>query len=398
MNFDSDQPRSARALTRAAHAAFVPIGVVTVLLGPMLPILSARWGMNYTQAGSLFTVQFITSSLGVVLSGWLVSRRGFRFAIGAGLLFMAAGVAALPFSSHVLGMACIAAYGFGLGVSIPASNLVVAETNSSRRSAALNLLNFSWSVGAVACPFLVGAADKAHHVAGLLMAVAATLLAVSLGISAMPRSIVEPAAARNSEVKATIDWTGRQVIVMSALFFLYVGTENSFGGWIASYARSLKGNDEAFAVMTPSFFYTALLLGRWAAPLVLRRVGDLALARAGLLLACVGMAGMVFSRTLLHVVASGSVAGLGLAAVYPITISMLSVEFGAGVVKVGSVVFTMSNFGGALLPWLVGFFSERAGKLQAGLTVPLIGGMVVLALYVWNWNARSERSRATVSP
>src|SRR5262249_49356556 len=101
MNFDSAQSRSARALTAAAHAAFVPIGVVTVLLGPLLPILSVRWGMNYSQAGSLFTVQFITSSLGVVLSGWLVARSGFRFAIAAGLLFMAVGVAALPFSSHV---------------------------------------------------------------------------------------------------------------------------------------------------------------------------------------------------------------------------------------------------------------------------------------------------------
>ncbi|HVO93183.1 MAG TPA: MFS transporter, partial [Terriglobales bacterium] len=169
MNFDSTQPQSARALTAAAHAAFVPIGVVTVLLGPMLPILSARWGMNYSQAGSLFTVQFITSSLGVMLSGRLVARRGFRFAIATGLLFMAAGVAGLPFSSHIWGMACIAAYGFGIGVSIPASNLVVAEANPSRRSAALSLLNFSWSVGAVACPFLIGAADKVHHVPALLV-------------------------------------------------------------------------------------------------------------------------------------------------------------------------------------------------------------------------------------
>jgi len=82
-------------LTLAANAAFVPIGVVTVLLGPMLPALSARWSLNYSQAGSLFTAQFLASTAGVGVSGILISRRGFRFALNVGLLVMAAGVAGL---------------------------------------------------------------------------------------------------------------------------------------------------------------------------------------------------------------------------------------------------------------------------------------------------------------
>src|ERR1700704_2440921 len=89
----SDTPRteSSRALTLVANAAFVPIGVVTVLLGPMLPALSARWSLNYSQAGSLFTAQFLASTVAVAVSGLLVSRWGFRFALKAGLLVMAAG-------------------------------------------------------------------------------------------------------------------------------------------------------------------------------------------------------------------------------------------------------------------------------------------------------------------
>jgi fucose permease len=81
---------SSRPLTVAANAAFVPIGIVTVLLGPLLPTLSAKWTLNYTQAGSLFTVQFLASTVGVALSGLCVSRWGFRFAIKIGLLGMAA--------------------------------------------------------------------------------------------------------------------------------------------------------------------------------------------------------------------------------------------------------------------------------------------------------------------
>ena len=53
---------SARALTFAAYACFVPIGIANVLLGPLLPTLSARWSLNYSQAGALFTVQYLAST------------------------------------------------------------------------------------------------------------------------------------------------------------------------------------------------------------------------------------------------------------------------------------------------------------------------------------------------
>src|SRR5579863_414596 len=109
---------SSRPLTVAAHAAFVPIGIVTVLLGPLLPTLSSKWSLNYAQAGSLFTVQFLASTVGVTFSGFCVSRWGFRFAIKAGLLAMGVGVAGLPYSSRILGAACIGLYGLGFGLAV----------------------------------------------------------------------------------------------------------------------------------------------------------------------------------------------------------------------------------------------------------------------------------------
>src|SRR5580704_18608103 len=117
---------SSRVLTLAANIAFVPIGIVTVLLGPLLPMLSVKWSLNYEQAGSLFTVQFLSSTAFVALSGICTSRWGFRFPIKAGLLAMAAGVAVLPFSSRIPGMLCIALSGAGAGLADPALNLLVA--------------------------------------------------------------------------------------------------------------------------------------------------------------------------------------------------------------------------------------------------------------------------------
>ena len=385
--------RPARSLHKAAHAAFVPTGMVTVLLGPMLPALSARWSLTYTQAGSLFTAQFAGATLGTCLSGVIVSRWGFRFAMNAGLFAMAVGVATLTFSSHFMGIACIFCYGSGLGLVIPAANLLVAAINPDRRGAALSLLNFSWSMGAVACPFVVAGATKVDGIRLFLVGLAGCLLLVLLWIAAMPSYPLEPVPVRNNDRSdvSPVDWNRRSLFVLSGLFFLYVGAENAFGGWLASYAKSLGTPSPTLSVMTPSFFYAALMFGRWMAPLALKKVDEIRTARAGLSIACLGMTGLVLSRTMPFVVSSVALAGFGLAAVYPITISRLSQEFGPAASRVGSVMFTVANFGGALLPWIVGYSSHQFNSLGIGLAVPLAATILMYVLYRGNWTSAVVR-------
>ena len=384
---------SAKALTFAACASFVPIGIVTVLLGPLLPALSARWSLNYSQAGALFPVQYLASTAAVALSGTLVSGRSYRFAMKAGLLLVTAGVAGLLMGSKLLGMICIAAYGAGVGFAVPPANLLVAEVNPQRRSAILNLLNFCWSAGAVACPFLVAAAVKTQRIPLLLAVVAGLSFVAAIGIAAMPSWIVEPAVADRSGKPGTrIEWRHRTLLVLAAVFFIYVGTENGVGGWVATYAKSLGNLTAVMSLMTPSFFYASLMLGRWVAPLLLRMIDDVRLVQAGLLVACAGMTGLVLAHALPGAVVSSCLAGLGLSVVYPITVALLSREFGPAGSRVGSVMFTLGYIGGGLMPWLVGVSSSQFGTLKAGLAVPLIGGAVMFLLFLGDWrSARVEQ-------
>jgi MFS transporter, FHS family, glucose/mannose:H+ symporter len=375
-----------RAMTLAAYISFVPIGIATVLLGPLLPILSARWSLNYAQAGVLFPVQYVASTLAVALSGVLVSRLGFRFAIRAGLLLMTAGLALVMAGPMWLAIICIAAYGGGLGIAVPAANLMVAELNPDRRSATLNWLNFCWSAGAVACPFLIAAAAKTHHVPLFLACVSGFSLMVAVYFILMPN--IDPLAQDHEDPKIISVIRKRLLpfLFLAVLFFLYVGTENGFGFWVASLAKSLGTLTSSLALMTPSFFYAALTFGRLLAPSLLRRVDEMKLVQAGLLLACAGMAGMVFAHGLMGVLCSASAAGLGLSCVYPITISLLSREFGRASSRIGSIMFVLSNIGGGSLPWVVGVTSNRFGTIKAGLFVPLLGCAIMYVLYLQEWN------------
>jgi fucose permease len=362
----------------------------------MLPTLSARWSLNYSQAGALFTAQYLASTSAVALSGVLVSRWGFRFAMKAGLLLSTAGVALLLSGPKILGIACIAAYGAGLGLAVPAANLLVAEVNPGRRSVVLNVLNFCWSAGAVGAPFLVAVAAKQHHIPLLLGGIAGFMLAVFIGIVVMPASIVEPVVVRHAGAGRGlgIDWRHAALPALGALYFIYVGTENAFGGWVATFSKSLGNLTPTMALVTPSFFYAALTLGRCVAPVLLRTVDEIRLVQAGLLVACAGTGGLVFSHALPGVLVSASLAGLGLSSVYPITIAALSREFGPAASRVGSLMFTLSNLGGGLMPWMVGISSTRFGTLKAGLAVPLIGSALMYFLYLRNWKPEASEQIA----
>jgi fucose permease len=245
------------------------------------------------------------------------------------------------------------------------------------------MLNFSWSVGAVACPFLVAFAARRNQVNFLLAVFAGLLFMVFLGVAAMSSKVVEPHAVRPQSVdgQQRIDWMSVPVVLFAALFFLYLGLENSVGGWIASYAKAVSARSIDLALMTPSFFYFTLTLGRWFAALLLRRVKEVTLARAGLVTACAGMVWLLLANSLLHVFVGAGLAGIGLASVYPIAISLMSQHFGQSAAVVSSVVFTIANGGGASLPWLVGFTSNRLGSLRAGMVIPLVAGVSMWILF-----------------
>jgi len=215
--------------TAVAHIAFVPTGIMTVLLGPVLPSLAARWFLNDAQAGELFTAQFLASTVGVALSGVLVPRLGYRVVLVLGLAFMALGVGTLPLGSWALGMSSVACYGVGLGLAIPTANLLVAEVNPDRRASALALLNFSWSVGAVACPFLLAPFQQAERTSTFLVALGAAIasLAACMAAVSLPRPGKSAGEAPTNPQSLIRLMQSPAAIVLGLLFFLYVGTESA---------------------------------------------------------------------------------------------------------------------------------------------------------------------------
>ena len=139
-------------------------------------------------------------------------------------------------------------------------------------------------------------------------------------------------------------------------------------------------------VTAPSYFYGGLLAGRGLAPPLLRRVSEANVVRACVAIALLGVAALLGSGSLAAIFVSATLIGLGLAVVYPITIALLSSAFGAHATRLGSVMFMLASLRAAVMPWTVGVTSTMTSSLRVGMSIPLVGCAVLLALYFRDWS------------
>jgi MFS transporter, FHS family, glucose/mannose:H+ symporter len=373
-----DEMSRKRGATAAIFGAFVVAGVITTLLGPILPVLIGRWSLTDERAGIFFICQFGTSLAGVASLSALLPRLKYRATFAVGYTIIAAGIAGLNSPHHVGGLIATCLYGYGLGLALPASNLWVAEVAGSRRVAALSLLNFTWGIGAIACsPFVLIAQNHGaislflYSVAGLALVVALILFTIDL----------EPASRHQAE--ATMGDSGESIITamaMGALFFLYVGVENCVGGWVAALAKRTSVPAGGFWALAPMFFWGGLLSGRALVPIIPLRKREKLLVRIGLTMGLISGIVLLKASTFAGIAACVAVSGLGFAAIYPVLVTWMAKHFGERTRRIGSVMFALAGLGGAVMPWFVGFFSTRFGALQIGLVVPVISCCVMLAL------------------
>jgi FHS family glucose/mannose:H+ symporter-like MFS transporter len=374
------------------HADFLITGIVMTFIGPMLPIVAARWSLTDAQSGSLIFVQFFSSMFGMLVSGLSVQRQGYRFTLIVGALLMASGMALLASGSWGIGIAAVCILGIGYGLTTPAGNLRTAEINPEGSASALNVINAVWGIGAMSSPFLVALAQREHRPAYFLYGTAIGLLVLLLALL-ITRFVPDTHAHVDSPLGDKNFWSDSALPLICALFFIYVGTETSFGAWIATYARRVDSRAHALATVTPSFYWGALLLGRALAPIILRFRSALAIARGGLIIAILGGFALISAHEIRLVVVGGVMAGLGLASIFPISVSLLPGWFGSSARRASGAVFASGNIGGAVVPWVVGEASTHAAGLRAAFLIPLAGASAMLVFYLTN-KASSGHAKA----
>lgn len=374
-------PKPPAKLLILIHAVFLLTGVVTTMLGPLLPELSQKWGLSDSQAGGLFALQSTGSLVGIAASSVLAPRHGFLVLLTGGVILMLGGTAGLSLPEPWMGAASILVYGSGLGIMIPTANVLTAELNPERRASALNMLNAAWCTGALIGPPLIAVALAAGGIRIFLRGLAATLLVGAVLYWLESRGNWAVVGKKVEEAQGAVVPRGLTALLISMLLFLYVGLETATWGWISTYARRLAG-DGANWVVLQAAFWSSLLVGRLLSPLALRRISPASLVLRALILTLGGTLTLV-SVTHPVVLTVGALAtGLGLSSIYPTTVAIFSDHYGARSPRASGLVFSMAILGGAVIPGLIGLFSDLSGSLRAAMILLVACAVAMIVLQV----------------
>ncbi|MEP6923876.1 MAG: MFS transporter [Pyrinomonadaceae bacterium] len=362
------------------HLAFALIGTATTLLGVILPALAARFELDDSQSGKLFSAQFAGALLGTFLAERLWIRFGFSLTIVIGLFVMSAGVFGMGFFNLNGVVGGIFLNGIGIGLAIPSTNLLISALNPQKAASALNILNFVWSGGAMICPALVGFLSNSFDIRLPLTALAISIMFLGFIFAAFARFQNVPGKTATNSVFSDSPnvWRTGFALIIAALLFLCVGAENSLSGWLTAYSLRLQESQGSLWTITATVFWTAFLLGRLCAPLFLRTISANRFISICLLIGSIG-AGLLLIPSAYSFLSIGTaLAGFGLAPIFPTLFAQFTTRFGeTGATK---WLFVSGTLGGAFLTWLVGFLSTINGSLRSGLAATFVCFLIMFVL------------------
>jgi FHS family glucose/mannose:H+ symporter-like MFS transporter len=359
-----------RTATIVAYCIFATTGVGLVLPGALLSQLLARWSLNDQQAGLLFFIFFLGSSLGAALARGRLTR-----AIAAGTFCIAASSFTLSFASRVTCFFSIALMGIGLGTTMTSISLLRSRRRPEVRTSEMARLNLVWSLGACVGPALMLRGSAAWSLDRVLYAVGTVFVLATLATSLL---IEEPAPAIASTQTSWRAQISRLPLLLLLIVPLSTGIESSTGSWLAAYSRR-SGLMLGGTISTVSCFWAGLLVVRFV-----QSYRSVALAsqrhafRLGTWLAAVALLLLIFGPKTEHdnivMPVSAFLVGVGLGPIYPLALSLI---LSCG--EAGNIAFLIAGIGSSMLPLLTGVVSGRSGSLAMGLTVPLAGAIVMAA-------------------
>jgi FHS family Na+ dependent glucose MFS transporter 1 len=366
-------------LTKAAgyYAAFIALGLTSASLGPTLPGLAANINASLGQASYLFAARWLGYLIGSLRGGrWFDRFPGHRLQALV-LLVMAVMMAIVP-TVPVLWLlaAVLAVLGFSEATVDAGGNILLVWVYQDKVAPYMNALHFFFGLGAFISPIIVaqvlaqtGNSTAAYWVLALLILPAVVLL------GRLPSPPIR-AALQEDQGRGRI--SGLVALIM-LFFFLAVGAEASFGGWIYSYALAQNLGTNVTAAYLTSVFWGALTVGRLLAIPIATRVhprwillGDLlgCLASLGVLLVGQGSYSAAWAGTL------GT--GLFMASVFPTTLTLAERYLHLTGAMTGW--FLVGGAAGAVFfPWLIGQLFEPVGPTAA---IAVILAAVAAALLV----------------
>ena len=376
----------------AYSIAFIALGFTTASLGPMLPTLAKQTGVGLSTIGFLFTARSFGFMLGSFQGGKLLDKfdghRMIAIAIAVMSLMMFATPLSKWFASLLLVMLLL---GIAESVLDVGTNALLIWTHAERVGPYMNGTHFFYGIGALFTPIVIAwlssFGDKAAF--WFLALLIAPCVLIFLSVPSPQKQSQQNLFSENTNANPRI------VFLIALVFFLYIGAEVSFGGWIYTYVVTLKINTETNAAYLVSAFWIAFTLGRLISIALVRKFRLERLLLIDLICALLSLSLILLmsnSSTAVWIATIGL--GFSLASFFP-TLFSFAERATTITGKTAGRILVGASAGGMTMPWLIGQVFEKVSPQAAMFAITII---VIAALFAFITLLRATRESKTETP
>lgn len=377
----SNDSSSTKLLKILLHIGFFLSGITTVLIGQVLPILAARFSLNDEQTGNFFPAQFAGSLIGTLLSNNFGKKNKFLLASLIGCLLMGGGILMLNLGSYELCLLAFFINGIGIGLTLPAINMLVLELNPNQTASALSVLNFFWGVGAIISQPFVDFFTNGTDISIVTFILAIALVIVSIAMAIIPKGI-ESSPIKDNETNEDFNtpiWTNPIAWLIAGFNFIHVGYESAMGGWLKTYTQRIEDSSTITFLHPILLYFVFFVIGRGVAPIFFRFLNENKMLMFSLLTLLLGM-GILLSADNVFILSLGaSIAGFGTSSIFPTNVSRFTKTFGASASRRATPFFIFGTLGATFTTWLIGYTSNYFNNLHSGMFI-LLGSCLILIL------------------
>jgi predicted MFS family arabinose efflux permease len=372
----SDPPELRRARA-ATYAIFILCGLVFASWSARLPAVATEFELSPGGLGLLLLMTGIGSVLGLPLAGGLAERFGTAGAVRVSGVLMGSAMTAVAICLLAgwlipCGIALFA-YGFGMGVWDVSQNIEGAEVERRGTKTIMPKFHAGFSGGAFVGAMIgglfatIGIELWLHLLIIVAIGVVVTIWSTSAFLPAHDDHHVE-GEARRSRWAA---WKEPRTLVIGLVVMAAALTEGAANDWVAkATVDGLGGSETAGAIMF-AVFVASMTGFRFAGSVLLDRFGRVAVLRACLAAAIVGLLIFVFAQNIILAAVGAILWGAGAALGFPVGMSAGADDPRYAAARV-SVVSTIGYAAFLVGPPLLGFIGDQVGIRRALLVVAVV--------------------------
>ena len=364
----------------AACIGMCLFGISMVTVGSILPEIASTLHFNNMQSAALVTFIPVGMLAGSLLFGPVIDRYGYKYMLIAGCLSVVLGFFGLSyFKSLALLQTTIALIGFGGGILNGETNALVADISDENKKASnMSFLGIFYGVGAVCIPLLISFLSAKHNYNEILQYFGTFMLLCVIFCAAV--KYPQPKQAQGFSLKDSFNFLKTGILPLFCLILFFEGgIESVSNNWLTTYFTQNTELTKSEGLQALTFLILGMTAARIFLVFLCKKFNPFMALRISLLLATIGFVILTDSPGPVHVYVSMLLAGIGLAATYPVILGGIGSSYSAISGTAIGIALTVGLVGQMLLNLFTGILTDSMGiQMFPYLIISCIVIMLVL--------------------